>query len=209
MMKLRVISMVLVVLGSPIAVFAQEQPLAVFPPAPPPGECVVDPVDEQALQTPTGDRSEAPLVAPAEPMSPLSLFPNSESPDSAARKEIETLERQLAACYNAGDWRRAASLYTRSYLARIVVASGDRVDEFFPREPEPLDRLIWMMVKVDDVRRVDNGRIAALVSYCGYKQVHYYRMEANEWRLDDALDVRLAGESACLVLDPTATPVTP
>jgi hypothetical protein len=198
-----------VALGCFQAAAFEERPPLVFPPAPAPSECVVTPVDASALQPSAEDASTVPLVPPEEPISPLSLFPNSESAGSEARKEIEALERQLAACYNAGDWRRAASLYTHSYLDRIVAASGDRVYEFFPSEREPLDRLNWLNVLIEDVRRVDDGRLAALVHYCSHKQVHYYRQEADGWRLDDSIDVHIEDETICMELDPTAVPAMP
>jgi hypothetical protein len=181
---------------------AQDKAPKIFPAAPPPSECVVEPVGDDKLIQPSGSTQATPLATPAEPASPLSMFPNSESVESPARKEIEALERQFAACWNGGEWRRMAALFTDEYLARIVAASGDRVQEFYPPEPEPFDRLDWHSYDVIDVRRIEEGRLVSMVDFCAVKQIHYYRRDEQGWRIDDSIDLPIEGLVLCSYLPP-------
>lgn len=194
-------------LGATRIASAQDVLVKTFPAPPLPSECVVDPVSEDRLTSRTPAYLATPLATPSEPVSALSLFPNSESVGSQARKEIEAIEHQLVACYNAGDWRRAAALYTDDYLARIVAASADRVMEFFPPEPQPLDPMDWMTMVVDDVRRIEGGYVVALVDYCSHEQVHYYLQGTEGWRIDDSLDVPTNDDGICEILPTLSTPI--
>jgi hypothetical protein len=147
-----------------------------------------------------------PLATRSEPVSPLSLFPNSAGVEPQLWAEIEAIERQLVACYNAGNWRRAAALYTDSYLSRIVAASADRITDFFPAEPRPIDQMNWQTVVIDDIRRIENGHVVALVDYCSQKQVHYYLQTTDGWKIDDSIDVRGDDDGICEIHPPQSTP---
>jgi hypothetical protein len=193
-------------LGSAYYASAEEPSVKTFPAPPPPSECTVSPVSEDKLTQQTHNDQSTPLATRSEPVSPLSLFPNSAGVEQQLWTDIEAIERQLVACYNAGDWRRAAALYTDSYLSRIVAASVDRITDFFPAEPRPIDQMNWKTVVIDDIRRIENGYIVALVDYCGQKQVHYYLQATDGWRIDDSIDVRGDDDGICEILPLQSAP---
>lgn len=196
------------VLGSAMSASAEEPSVKTFPAPPPPSECTVSPVSEDKFALQTHSDQATPLAARSEPVSPLSLFPNSAGVDPQMWTEIEAIERQLVACHNAGDSRRAAALYTDSYLSRIVAASVEHITDFFPAEPRPVDQMNWKTVVIDDIRRIENGYIVALVDYCSQKQVHYYLQATNGWRIDDSIDVRGGDDGICEILPPPSTPAS-
>jgi hypothetical protein len=194
------------VLGSAMGASAEEPSVKTFPAPPPPSECTASPVSEDELTQQTHHDQATPLATRSEPVSPLSLFPNSAGVEPQMWTEIESIEHQLVACHNAGDTRRAASLYTDSYLSRIVAASVDRITDFFPTEPRPIDQMNWKTVVIDDIRRIEDGHVVALVDYCSQKQVHYYLQTTNGWRIDDSIDVRGDDDGICQILPPQSTP---
>ncbi|MGH2614355.1 MAG: hypothetical protein ACRDJC_03890 [Thermomicrobiales bacterium] len=59
-----------------------------------------------------------------------------------------------------------------------------------------------------DVRRVDAGRLAAVVNFCGYAEVHFYRQEDQEWRIDGITDVDMIEGTVICEMGPKMT-VTP
>ena len=76
-----------------------------------------------------------------------------------------------------------------------------------PAQPTPFDRLDWIPVVVRDLRRVSPKRLAALVDFCEFEQIHYYRREPQGWRIDDIVDVTDPNYHTCSIAAPaTATP---
>lgn len=196
----------LVLLGGIEPIHAQGRPTSYFPLAPPPSECIVTPVSEEFL--PDALASPAtPLATPSEPTSAHSLFPNSGSVDPQTFSEIEALERQVAACWNGGDWRRLAALFTQSYFERVLAATDEPQTDWFPPETVPLDPIDWIPVVVRDLRQVDDGRLAAVVDFCDFEQVHYLREEPAGWRIDDIVDIDRQEYRNCVQPPRPVTPV--
>jgi copper transport protein len=124
--------------------------------APTPEECVVPPrtLDEIAAL--------AELPPPAEP--PNATETGGRPADKATLAAIEATAREVVACGNAGDILRRLALYSDERLRFTYPDGPNRPLRAIAAEPlplAPLDRIA--LVAVEDVRVLDDGRVAARV----------------------------------------------
>ena len=157
-----------------------------------PARCRVEPRPveyfAQFLGTPApGAATPTPFVLPpeAEPA----------GPDVVAA--VTAFERELIACFNGGDHRRALALYTEGYLRRLQAGvTLAELEQFLPATPVPADPGEQEAVAaVRDVVLLPDGRVGALVEYAvpadpALDHSHYevYAVEGGRYRLDDSLE---------------------
>lgn len=195
-MRLMLLVPAVAALWGAATVAAQEQELTIvtFPKPPSPDECVVAPVSEEDLRPPPASLTTVGATPVDDP------FAGTRPADRRLFSEIAGLEQVVAACLNLNDWRLVAALWTDDFRARAVAALGDRVDEFFPAETEPLEPIDWYPVVVTDLRQRDDGRLVAKVNFCDFQEIHTYEREDGDWRIDDI--VRIEETTGCYLPDP-------
>lgn len=88
--------------------------------------------------------------------------------DRATVEAITATVRELLFCANVGEYLHGFALYSDRYLFRFMDETGMTVDEFRAafedapaREPDDWTRLSH----IGDVRRLDDGRVTAVVTY--------------------------------------------
>ena len=80
---------------------------------------------------------------------------------------VTAFERELIACFNGGDLRRALALYSEGYLRRLLAgASLAELEGSMPATPQPPGPAEQEAVAaVRDVVVLPDGRVGALVDY--------------------------------------------
>lgn len=113
--------------------------------------------------------------------------------DEATVEAVTATYRELVACLNAGDYLRIYALYTDAYLQRTVADGG--VDmEAIMATPATDATGSTALVSVSNVRRLEDGRVAARVetsdeATTGTVIVDAVLVEADERYLIDASEV--------------------
>jgi len=94
--------------------------------------------------------------------------PAEPAPDQAVVGALTATVRELLFCANVGEYLHGFALYSDRHLFRFMDDTGLTVDEFrtafedaAPKEADDWTRLSH----VDDVRRLPDGRVTALVTY--------------------------------------------
>lgn len=82
--------------------------------------------------------------------------------DPATIAAVTATYRELAACLNAGDYRRIFALYTDAYVTRLLRRTGLDLAQF-QATPDPNRPQTTAFVSVQDVRVLPDGRVAARV----------------------------------------------
>jgi len=109
-------------------------------------------------------------VAAEAPQLPADMpFPFGDEPaDQITVAEIEAAIRALVACGNAGDFPRLYALLSDAYLINDILGLEPLEEDawqFLDWPPEPL---LWdqqtEILSIDDVRVLDDGRVAATVT---------------------------------------------
>ncbi|MBW3634456.1 MAG: CopD family protein, partial [Chloroflexi bacterium] len=125
--------------------------------APGPEECTVAPRTLEEFET----LAENP--APEEP--PNASETGGEPVDEATRAAVAATARELVACSNAGDILRRLALYSDDRLRFAYPDGPTRALEMMAESPLPLSLAERVaLVSVDDVRRLDDGRVGARVT---------------------------------------------
>ena len=101
--------------------------------------------------------------APEEP--PNATETGGEPVDEATRADIAATARELVACSNAGDILRRLALYSDDRLRFAYPDGPTRALEMIAESPLPLSLAERVaLVDVDDVRRLEDGRVGARVT---------------------------------------------
>jgi hypothetical protein len=131
--------------------------------------------------------------------SPRESPPETAPVDRAVVEAITATVRELLFCANVGEYLHGFALYSDRYLFRFMDDTGLSVDEFRaafgdapPRGPDEWTRLSHL----GDVRRLDDGRVTALVSYVdgerpGGSERYTFEYSASRglWLIDDIQQV--------------------
>ena len=128
---------------------------------PSPEECRTPPRDLDALLA----LAESPADVGASTVG--MIFPGGEPADEETVSAVQSTMRELLACYNAGAFLRAFSLYTDEYFRRFFDASGpyhrDVIDHFAkPAVPRP-DEERLALLETRNARLLPDGRVRAIV----------------------------------------------
>ena len=125
--------------------------------APGPEECTVAPRTLEEFET----LAQRPV--PQEP--PNASETGGEPVDEATRAAVAATARELVACSNAGDILRRLALYSDDRLRFAYPDGPTRALEMMAESPVPLSLAERVaLVSVDDVRRLDDGRVGARVT---------------------------------------------
>ncbi len=125
---------------------------------PVPGEMPLLPERQRSNVVPFAPRGQAARDAPpAEP-----------APDQAVEGALTATVRELLFCANVGEYLHGFALYSDRHLFRFMDETGLTVDEFRAAfegaEPKEADN--WTRLShLGDVRRLEDGRVTALVTY--------------------------------------------
>ena len=120
------------------------------------------------------------------------ILPESELPAGDAASEdiilsIEAVEQEFADCYNAGEFRRAASLLTdEAELEFVQLTAGEGFPEnrFENPFPVPIELRISSLI-VRDAREFPDGRVGAIVDWPQESNFHVYMNVDGDWRIAD------------------------
>ncbi len=144
------------------------------PPAtPPPGITVPDPSECRVAPRPVDDYgrllSGTPVASPAPTrlMVPDAL-PTGRPADEETIAEVAALMRELPACGNADDTRRASALFTDAFILAggpIDPATREEILAATPRPLPPAERV--SVAGIRDVLVLDDGRVSAVVTLAG------------------------------------------
>ena len=171
MRRSRIVAVVLAILvplpAASVATTQDATPVALPQPiVPDPAECTVAPRPveffEQFLATPGTGAAASPAASPV----PTDL-PAGEPADPETVEAVTATVRQILACLNAGDTRRAASLFTDDYFARLFAQSGRLPPEQLaaiagtPVAAPGLARTLLLAVRA--VRVLADDRVGAIV----------------------------------------------
>ena len=141
------------------------------PYVPPPLEEVDDPLEAESIR-----EDQVPEGVPA---------------DTDTVAAITALEQQYAACFNAGEFRRAAAL-VGDELRPLIVA----FPEYFhgvamPATPIPPPEDYQIpSVRVEGVRVLPDGRVAAIVDWQGEENLSLYERRDGRWVIADEISIR-------------------
>jgi hypothetical protein len=139
---------------------AQTATPAVYPMAPDPGECVIEPapVEEIAAILAT------PVAEPADNPTPF-VLPAGEPADAETSAAVVATLHQVFACANAGDPLRVASLFSDDFVRTFFggVPLQDLLDFLaVPPQPLPEDQK-RIIVRFGEVRHLPDGRAGVVI----------------------------------------------
>ena len=154
---------------------------------PPPEDCTVAPRSLEAYSASVG------TPHPPEPHPDLMYDDEASLPGRPADPQTEAAIKAWAwvhvACLNAGDYRRNDALVTDEAFVRLYAPSDpELLGEALARAagtPEPLPPGEQRPV---DVRRVlvqQDGRVGAVVDYCGEANFYLFERVGDRWLYDD------------------------
>lgn len=156
-----------------------------------PAECQVEARGAEDIEALVGAESEGDAqVTPA--VSEIGGL-TGEPADEATVEAVTATYRELVACLNAGNYLRIYALYTDAYLQRTVADGGVDV-EAIQATPATDATGSTALVSVSNVRRLDDGRIAARIetsdeATTGTVVVDAVLVEAEDRYLIDASEV--------------------
>jgi hypothetical protein len=124
--------------------------------------------------------------------------------DSATAKAIQEMEWQFAACYNAGDFRRASALWTKDLLHSFLFPLNPDDIASLTASPTPLSEPHEKIgLDVRGVRILPDGRLGAVVDWCGEVNLHIYTQVEGRWLTDREVAIGRPAV-ACLLVHGTA-----
>ncbi|MCC7023413.1 MAG: hypothetical protein IT338_11325 [Thermomicrobiales bacterium] len=202
-MVIRIVLLIILAVVMPHGAAAQtEEARGVAPYSPQPADCQVAPLPEDAFAaaqqeaqilqaTPRASIGEAEGQHPlqAEQLSAADL-PAGTPADAETVAAITRVEEEYAACFNAGELRRAASLTTgevQPVIASLAISFGGGTASATP-VPPPEDFRIPSVV-VTGVRVLPDGRIGAVVTWGTEQNFHLYEQIDGRWRIADEISV--------------------
>ena len=170
----------------------------------------MEPVPEEMLPPPTGRRvppgDGGPVDGPRSNVVPFA--PRQQAAREAAVEPpvdhsvvgaLTATVRELLFCANVGEYLHGFALYSDRYLFRFMDDTGLTVDEFRAtfEDAVPKEAGDWTRLShVDDVRRLADGRVSALVTYLdgdkpGGSERYTFEFSAARglWLIDDIAQV--------------------
>ena len=169
MKRLALTVFALVALALPTAARAQDATPAAGGDVPAPEECTIEPISVDHLTQLLGTPVPEVVATPAASPTPFAM-PEGTPADEATVAEITAAVRQFIACLNAGDLPRVLALYTDRAIVELFLApiGGEAtaqqiLDALGAPEVVPEDQRT-VLISVDDVRVLPDGRIAALIT---------------------------------------------
>ena len=121
---------------------------------------------EQFLATPGASPAAPPAGSPAAATAPAAPG-EGEPADAATVAAVTETAREVLACLNARDQRRAAALFTDAYFERLFARSGRLPPEelgAFAATPVPAPPSAWTrFIAVREARVLADGRVGAVV----------------------------------------------
>jgi hypothetical protein len=127
-----------------------------------PAECQVEPLSDEFLArlagTPVSEASPTTEVAGSP--APFTA-PEGEPAGEAEIEAVTATMREVVACLNAGDYRRAYALYTENYLLRVFAGQSADLSQSTPVPNEAV--MQNALVGVTDVILLEDGRIGARI----------------------------------------------
>ncbi len=194
------VALVSLALGSPGVALAQEATPGTaadqFPLTPDPAECQVEPRDMEefvgiaAEATPTGGMTGTGTVE----------VPVGELADAETVAAVTAVTREIYACFNAGDFRRAFSLLTDDAVrgfAEVDPIPEEELRGFLGATPEAVPaESRGSILAITDVVLLADGRVGALVASVdptqpeeGLTTVHLtFVEEVGRWLVDDFVE---------------------
>jgi hypothetical protein len=173
------------VLASPVA--AQEgTPATELPVTPDPAECMAAPRPTAEFAALVG----TPVPAPRESFE----RPRGDAADAETAAAVTATVRELVACLNAGDWRRAAALYTDAGFAVAFVGTSEQDLAVLEASPQPVEEMgRVVLIAVREIERLPDGRVGAVVvtGAEGTPDMYtflFFTEGDDRWLVDDVVD---------------------
>lgn len=147
----------------------------------------------------TGPQPRSKVVPFIPRQAPRDAMPDEVPVEPEIVDAITATVRELLFCANVGEYLHGFALYSDRYLFRFMDETGLTVDEFraaFEGAP-PKDAEDWTRIShLDDVRRLGDGRVAAVVTYLdgewpGGSEAYTFELESTRglWLIDDIAQV--------------------
>ena len=165
---------------------------------PPPEDCDVAP-------RPLADFRDPPGTPRPEPDADL-MYDESSLPgrpaDPATVTAIWEAAWEHTACVNAGDWRRNLVLVTdEAFRTYFVPEDPDELAAMLAATPEPPPPEQRLPLDVRNVRVLDDGRVGAVVDWCGEANFYVFARVGDRWLYDDEFPV-VDGQDCPLPVEP-------
>jgi hypothetical protein len=177
------------------------QPAAAQVDVPAPTECRVSPRSREELVA-LGGTPAASLGSPIAFPSPVPL-PQGEPVAGEVVVGITATIRELVACSNAGDGAREGALYSDDFVRRaislvdVAVATSPAASRPLPRtatvEGSPEPPALAAMPTISDARRVEDGRVGAIVHFpsfealVGSQAFYLFVRVGDRWLIDEVV----------------------
>ena len=201
-----VIALCSLALGGPAVTLAQEATPAAggFPITPDPTECQVEArtVDEFVAVLGAATPTTPDLVGTTVEV------PLGEAADAETVAGVTTTIREILACFNAGDFSRALSLFSSEAINRIAAEdpiTEEELRSFLEATPQaaPAGQQSTLLA-LTDVMELEDGRVGALMAttdpFVGPDTAYIIFVQENDrWRIDEIiefLDPNAGGQEA-------------
>lgn len=155
-----------------------------------PAECLVTPrpvEDFASLMTGSTPAASVPAsVADAAPVGPS----QGETADAVTVDAINLVVAQLIGCANAGDLRRASSLYTDELFRRFFGGIDKQAIESLLATPTPLPvDLLVPSVTIEQVRMLEDDRVGVVVRTRGAANYLIFAKVGERYLLDNSVEL--------------------
>ncbi|MDP9370791.1 MAG: hypothetical protein M3Q03_21400 [Chloroflexota bacterium] len=195
-----VVALLLLAVAGPAAVLGEDGTPAVgtFPVTPDPAECRVTPrTIEEFLVISAGATPVA-----AAPVATAVEVPLGEAADAETVAGVNASAQEIVACFNAGDFPRAFSLFSANLLRQIAADGPIREDAvrailFARPEVVPVEERTTLLA-VTDVTELGNGRAGAFLATTdppsGPDTIYViFAQEDDRWLMHDAVEFLVPG----------------
>jgi hypothetical protein len=179
---------------APPATAQETTPATGLPVTPDPAECVVAPRRIEDFAALVGTSVPAPQEAFARP--------RGEPADPETAAAITATVRELVACFNAGDWLRAAALYTNAGFGEDFAGTTREELLVLEASPSPIEEMGRVaLIAVRDIERLPDERAGAVVVVGaeGTPDIYaflYFAPDGERWLIDYFVDEYDPGRDA-------------
>ncbi len=191
--------LLLALLGPAVALAQDTTPVAgTFPVTPDPAECQVEPRSaEEFLAISAGATPTA-----AAPVASAVEVPLGEAADAETVAAVTTTVREILACFNAGDFPRAFSLFSTDAIRQTAAEDPlpeEELRAFLEATPEALpagERTT--LLALTDVMDLEDGQVGAFLAttdaFTGPDTVYVvFVQEDDRWLIDDIVEFLVPG----------------
>ncbi len=187
-------------IGSGVALAQESTPVAgTFPVTPDPAECQVE---ERAREEFLVLNAEATPEEFATPVGTAVEVPLGEAADAETVAGVVATAREVLACFNAGDFPRALSLFTDDAIRTLTEEdpiSEEELSAFLSATPEavPAGQQSTLLA-VTDVMELENGRVGAFLAttdpFVGPDTIYViFIQEDDRWLIDEITEFLVPG----------------